>query len=97
MSLDKNRTTKVIIRGDQLGSVEQFYDSLEKQLHLPNHFGRNLDALWDVLTTDVAGPVEIIWEHAEKSKVMMGETGVVLMELLQEVANERQDFKVYLK
>ncbi len=97
MPVNNKRTVRVTLSGDQVGTIEQFYDSLEKQLNLPTHFGRNLDALWDVLTTDVAGPVEIVWEHAGKSKASMGEVGTVLMELLLEVADERRDFKVFLK
>jgi ribonuclease inhibitor len=97
MSVNRKQTVKVLISGDQVVSVEQFYDAVEKQLYLPAHFGRNLDALWDVLTTDVPGPVEFVWEHSHKSRELMGEKGNALVELLLEVAEERSDFTVYLK
>jgi hypothetical protein len=46
-------------------SLEQFYDEISRQLHLPAHFGRNLDALYDSLSGDVSGPFEIVWRDTE--------------------------------
>lgn len=91
------KTCKVTIRGEQLASLEQLYDLLAAELKLPAHFGRNLDALWDVLTTDVAGPVEIVWENAALSKEKLGDKATALMELLKDVCKERPDIKVFFK
>ncbi|MCK7468404.1 MAG: barstar family protein [Desulfosudis oleivorans] len=44
-------------------SLDDLYDQLASRLSLPAHFGRNLDALWDVLSTDIEGPFEIVWKH----------------------------------
>lgn len=71
---------------------EQFYEELVRQLDFPPHFGRNLDALWDVLTADLEGPVEVVWEQADASKAVMGNDFAKLAELLKEVAAERGDF-----
>lgn len=71
---------------------EQFYEELARQLDFPPHFGRNLDALWDVLTADIEGPVEVAWEQADASKAAMGNDFDKLAELLKEVAAERGDF-----
>ncbi|MEW5943939.1 MAG: barstar family protein [Pseudomonadota bacterium] len=73
-------------------TVERFYDELARQLDFPPHFGRNLDALWDVLTTDIEGPVEVVWEGASQSHAAMGEDFVKLAALLEEVTAERGDF-----
>lgn len=40
-------------------TTTEFYDALAAALHLPDYFGRNLDALWDVLT-DLDGPTALI-------------------------------------
>jgi ribonuclease inhibitor len=61
---------------------------------MPEHFGRNLDALWDVLSTDVEGPFEIIWKHAKNSKKFMGKDFDRAVKLLQELEKERDDFKL---
>jgi len=58
------RITAYRLPGREIRSLEEFYDVISQRLSLPKHFGRNLDALWDVLTTDVKGPVKIIWEES---------------------------------
>lgn len=73
-------------------SLEQFYDELTRQLHLPAHFGRNLDALYDSLSADVSGPFEIIWRDTEQSRQQLGaDLYATLLEILQSVAEERGD------
>lgn len=36
------------------------------------YYGRNLDALWDRLSTDVERPVKIIWLNSELSRIHLG-------------------------
>lgn len=73
-------------------SLEQFYDEITRQLHLPAHFGRNLDALYDSLSGDVSGPFEIVWRDTELSRSKLGaDVYATLLEILQSVAEERGD------
>lgn len=88
---------QVVIAGDNTASAEDFYDSLERQLELPGYFGRNLDALWDMLTGDVEGPLEIIWQEADLSRQIMGDEFHDITALLLEVAEEREDITVTLQ
>jgi len=77
-----------------IGSLDVFYDEVAHQLDLPAYFGRNLDALWDVLTTDIAGPVKVVWEHATASREAMGEDFDRVADVLKQVALDRDDFQV---
>ncbi|AVG16184.1 barstar family protein [Chromobacterium vaccinii] len=73
-------------------SLEQFYDELERQLSLPAHFGRNLDALYDSLANDVAGPFELLWRDTEEARRGLGQdVYATVLEILQTVAEERGD------
>ncbi len=83
--------------GREIRSIEEFYNVISRLLFLPEHFGRNLDALWDVLTTDVKGPVEIIWEESAVSRQAMGPMYDRVSALLAEVQNERDDFYVIFR
>ena len=74
-----------------------FYDELARQLAFPAHFGRNLDALWDVLTGEVAGPFEIVWEGSAQAQVNLGEDYDRLVALLDVLAAERDDFTFVLR
>ncbi len=90
-------TKKIRIHGDHVRSLEDFYDELSRNLPLPGHFGRNLDALWDSLTSDVEGPFEIIWKHSGLSKKRMGKEYDAIIVLLHDLEAEREDFRLFLE
>ncbi len=93
----KRTATSYRLSGREIRSLEEFYDVISRKLSLPEHFGRNLDALWDVLTTDVEGPVEIIWEESAVSRKAMGPVYDRIAALLKEVQKERDDFHVMFR
>ena len=85
---------KCILNGNAIHSLDDLYDQLSLQLTLPPHFGRNLDALWAVLSTDVEGPFEITWTHTAESKKMMGRDYDLAIKLLKDREKERDDFRL---
>jgi ribonuclease inhibitor len=93
----KRTATSYRLPGREIHSLEEFYDVISLKLSLPEHFGRNLDALWDVLTTDVKGPVEIIWEESAVSKRAMGPIYDRVSAMLTDVQKERDDFHVIFR
>lgn len=78
-------------------TLAQFYDQLQRQLALPAHFGRNLDALWDALSTDVAGPFEVVWHGAAQSQASLGADYDRLLAVFHDLAAERDDFTLTLE
>jgi ribonuclease inhibitor len=74
-------------------TLDKVYDAVERQLGLKKSFGRNLDALWDVLTKDVRGPIEFVWQD----RGALGPDGDRLLATLHEVARERKDFRLILE
>ncbi|BCX18305.1 MAG: hypothetical protein KatS3mg117_1987 [Geminicoccaceae bacterium] len=64
---------------------------LARELAFPAHFGANLDALFDVLTTDLPGPIEIVWHGRSRAELSADpELGPVLA-TLEEAARARAD------
>ena len=78
-------------------TLAQFYDELARQFAFPPHFGRNLDALWDVLSGEVAGPFEIVWEGSAQAQANLGVDFAKLIILLNDLAAERDDFTFTLR
>lgn len=78
-------------------TLAQVYDELARQLAFPAHFGRNLDALWDALTGEVAGPLEIVWEQSAQAQENLGLDYAKLIILLNDLAAERDDFTFVLR
>lgn len=90
-------TGKCTLDGRAINSLDDLYDQLAKHLPLPDHFGRNLDALWDVLSTNIEGPFEIAWQHADNSKKAMGKDYERAMKLFRDLVKERDDFTLIMK
>ena len=82
---------RAVLDGETLRTVDEVYDALAAQLGFPAHFGRNLDALRDVLTGEVAGPVEIVWKKGARSHQVMGKAFERLASVLVDAAAERKD------
>ncbi|TVR99066.1 MAG: barnase inhibitor [Rhodospirillales bacterium] len=82
--------------GRAVGSLDQAFEILARQLDFPPCFGRNLDALWDVLTTDLEGPCTVRWHHCGRSAAAMGPDFERLLAVLQDAARERPDLHVEL-
>lgn len=78
-------------------SIDAVYDILARDLGLPKHFGRNLDALYDALTGDVAGPFEIVVEDAKALERALGSKGRSLVRLFADAGSARSDFTLVLR
>jgi ribonuclease inhibitor len=77
-------------------TMDAVYTALQQQLGLPAYFGRSLDALWDALTADVPGPVEIVWRDHAWVRARLGADYDRLMTTLLDVEHERSDFRLTL-
>ncbi|RNC66704.1 MAG: barnase inhibitor [Desulfuromonadales bacterium] len=89
--------TRCILDGATIQTMDDIYRALASQLPLPSYFGRNLDALWDILSTDIEGPVELVWEDAAASRIALGKNFDRIEELLKELERERDDFRVIFR
>ena len=45
---------------NEIQSVEDYYNLIQRQMNLPKWFGKNADALWDMLTGFIETPCQII-------------------------------------
>ncbi len=88
---------RCVLNGRDIQSLSDLYDRLARGLAFPPQFGRNLDALWDVLSTDTEGPFEIIWKHADESKKLMGRDYGRVEKLFEKLKKERDDFRLQIE
>ena len=88
------RVKQCILKGKLIHSLDDIYQELARQLELPEHFGGNLDALWDCLTTDVEGPVEIILEDQSSARASLGHEFDRLDQLFRDLARQRKDISI---
>lgn len=80
-------TAVLNLDGTVLTSKEELHNTIFYQLALPDYYGRNLDALWDVLSTWSA-PLRIEVTHTELLKRHLADYADALLELLHDAAAE---------
>lgn len=78
---------KVELDGRLMTDRGAAHDHLAQQLQFPAYYGRNLDALYDLLT-DRSMPLEIEFSHAEDMKAQLGVYGSTLLHTLQEAESD---------
>jgi ribonuclease inhibitor len=84
------------LKGKNIRSMDRFYREIARQFSFPAHFGGNLDALWDVLITDIEGPLEVVWEDPEASRASIGRDFERVLDVLRKVERKRDDFRLRL-
>ena len=78
---------RIDLDGREMTDRQRTHDYLATQLQFPEYYGRNLDALYDLLT-ERGEEVEICLHHAEAVKTQLGGYGVKLLHTLMEAEND---------
>lgn len=82
---------KIKIDGNIHNTIDKVHSEFLDQGRLPNYYGRNLSALWDCLSKDIEGPIEIAWTNSKSSEKSLGEDFHKIRDLLVELTEERDD------
>lgn len=88
---------EVILDGAQISTLAELHARLAELLELPDHYGANLDALWDALTGWVTLPLTIYWVHYEECSQRLGEKCARVLQVLREAEEEQIGLKVIVK
>jgi len=83
---------KVELRGRDFKSKDALHDILKNKLELPEHYGANLDALWDCLTGWVDLPLQVEWKDFSMSQRFLGEYADRLLETFKQAEAEIEGF-----
>ncbi|MBW4019397.1 barnase inhibitor [Moraxella osloensis] len=76
---------EVEIRGNEIFSDKDFHNQLAKALNVEQYYGKNLDALWGLLSFNIERPLIIIWQNSDISKHNIGEDFEKITDVLQRV------------
>ena len=83
---------EVIIHGENIKSEADFHGAIVSALNLSAYYGRNLDALWDVLSTDVERPLTLIWKNSQLSKESLGDGFAKITRILDRVESQDNEW-----
>lgn len=73
----------------EIGDYEDFYTQLKEKLPLPDHFGDNLDALYDVITAGLEMPLHLEFVNMNVEQLEIFED---LLTTLEDTEEELEDF-----
>lgn len=73
----------------EIGDYEDFYTQLKEKLPLPEYFGDNLDALFDVITGELAMPLHIEFVNMSVEQLEIFED---LLTTLEDAEDEVEEF-----
>ncbi len=80
--------------GRRMTTRDAAHDELSRVLELPAYYGRNLDALWDLVSTMEA---RVTLSHREEMIDALGLYGQKLLNTLRDAARENPDFHFTVK
>ena len=80
----------------EIGDYEDFYAQLKEKLTLPDHFGDNLDALFDVITGELEMPLHLEFVNLSVEQLEIFEDLLTTLEDAEEEV-EGFTFSYYLE
>lgn len=86
----------IYLDGCEMTSRERLHEYLREQMELPEYYGENLDALYDVLST-WGRDVELYLAHADEVEHLLGEYGRSFIETLQDAEEESSHVRLVLE
>lgn len=86
----------VILKGARMIDRVAVHNHLAERLQLPSYYGRNLDALYDVLT-EIGDDTEIVLENPAAVAEQLGKYGEALLSTMQEAAESNPHLTITLK
>ena len=86
----------IILEGAAMTDRMAVHNHLVERLDLPTYYGRNLDALYDVLM-ELGGETEIILRDPGAVAENLGKYGEALLTTLQEAAEENPHLTITLQ
>jgi len=80
------------IFGKKINSKQDFHDQLARALDVQQYYGRNLDALWDLLSASIERPVHLVWFDSLESKSKLSEDFENIVSVLERVRLQDEKF-----
>ncbi len=86
-----------ILNGSELTTRENLHNELKEKLNFPDHYGENLDALWDCLVGWVDLPLTIYWENFSVSRRYLGDYADRTLKIFMNAEKELEHLKIEIK
>lgn len=82
-----------ILDGEAIKTREQLHETLQRELELPDWYGKNLDALYDCLT-DSHDPISIEFQNLDALAAHLGRYARALEQVIRDAAEENAQIEI---
>ncbi len=80
---------QAFLEGKNIFTIEDFHNQIKEVLDFPDYYGKNYGALWDCLTGDLVGPIELEWKDFSVSKDRLGDDAInTIVSILNDAAQQ---------
>ena len=76
------------IIGSKIYTEQDFHNQISKIFSIQDYYGNNLDALWDLLSTNVERPITLVWKDTMFSKNQLKSIFIEIVKVLERVRNK---------
>lgn len=83
---------QIELNGKNMKTREETHKYLKEKLNLPEYYGENLDALWDILST-YSKPIKISFINKDELIKNLEDYGYALISVFQDVEEENTNIK----
>ncbi len=83
---------EIFLDCNKMTSKSETHKYIKQMLNLPDYYGNNLDALWDILSTK-SKMISIFLLHEEVLHKNLGEYGENLIDVFKEAADENNSIQ----
>ena len=83
---------KIVLDCKEMTSQEKAHEYIMKKMNFPNYYGKNLDALYDILST-YDKEVYIKFINTESLTEALGEYGTFLIDVFKDAEEENKKIK----
>ena len=84
----------IVLDGSLMAGREEAHEYLVQRLGLPDYYGKNLDALFDILSADLTEPTRLVVYRREALAQSLGSYGEALLGALADAARENPCLEV---
>lgn len=74
--------------GLSISTEQELHKQISSSFSVTQHYGNNLNALWDLLSTDAERPIELIWINSTHSEELMGDSYRKILIILDRVKTQ---------
>lgn len=90
-----NKMMEIILDGKKMVDRRTGHEYLKEKLGFPEYYGRNLDALWDILTS-YSEPLDIKLINKDVIIGLLGSYGQGIIDVFQEASGENTNIEFTL-